>query len=148
MKIILATDGSEYSKNAIEETAKFAGSGDEIKIVAVFQPPATIATEPFAVSAEYYAELEKQQREHADDNAEGAESMLRTALAGKDVTVSKQLILGSPERSLIEEAENWKADLIVVGSHGYGFWSRMLLGSVSSAVVHHAPCSVLVVRKG
>ena len=37
-------------------------------------------------------------------------------------------------------------DLIVVGSHGRGFWGR-LLGSVSDGVVHHAPCSVLVVRK-
>ena len=46
----------------------------------------------------------------------------------------------------IEEAQNWGADLIIVGSHGYGFWSRALLGSVSNAVINHAPCSVLVVR--
>ena len=40
----------------------------------------------------------------------------------------------------------WKADLIVVGSHGYPTWERLLLGSVSQAVVSHAKCSVEVVR--
>ena len=38
------------------------------------------------------------------------------------------------------------ADLIVLGSHGYKTWERLLLGSVSNSVVHHAPCSVLIVR--
>ncbi len=51
-----------------------------------------------------------------------------------------------PKESIVEEAQKWSADLIVLGSHGYGFWERMLLGSVSNAVVHHAPCSVLIVR--
>ena len=52
----------------------------------------------------------------------------------------------SEKEQIIELAREWGADLIVVGSHGRGFWGR-LLGSVSTGVVHHAPCSVLVVRK-
>jgi nucleotide-binding universal stress UspA family protein len=47
---------------------------------------------------------------------------------------------------ITEEAQKWEADLIIVGSHGQSFWSRALLGSVSNAVVNHAPCSVLVVK--
>jgi nucleotide-binding universal stress UspA family protein len=47
---------------------------------------------------------------------------------------------------ILDEAEKWKADLIVVGSHGYPAWERLLLGSVSQAVVSHAKCSVEVVR--
>jgi nucleotide-binding universal stress UspA family protein len=47
---------------------------------------------------------------------------------------------------ILEEAERWDADLIVLGSHGYGLWQRFLLGSVSQAVVSHARCSVEVVR--
>jgi nucleotide-binding universal stress UspA family protein len=53
---------------------------------------------------------------------------------------------GPAAKEIIDKAERWRADLIVVGSHGYGFWGR-LLGSVSNYVVHNAPCSVLVVRK-
>jgi nucleotide-binding universal stress UspA family protein len=48
---------------------------------------------------------------------------------------------------IVEEAERWGADLIVMGSRGLGAWNRLLLGSVSSAVVHHAKCSVEIVRK-
>jgi nucleotide-binding universal stress UspA family protein len=55
--------------------------------------------------------------------------------------------MGMPEQILLETAKEWNADLIVVGSHGRGFWGRMLLGSVTDALVHHAPCSVLVVRQ-
>jgi len=47
---------------------------------------------------------------------------------------------------ILDEAESWGADLIVLGSHGYNAWKRFLLGSVSQAVVSHAKCSVEVVR--
>jgi nucleotide-binding universal stress UspA family protein len=47
---------------------------------------------------------------------------------------------------IVEEARDWGADLIVLGSHGYGRVRRVVLGSVAAAVVAIAPCSVLVVR--
>ena len=47
---------------------------------------------------------------------------------------------------IVEEAERWGADLILVGSHGYGSVKRFMLGSVSQAVATHAPCSVEIVR--
>ena len=56
--------------------------------------------------------------------------------------------LGRPAQVIVEAAERWGADVIVAGSHGHGFWGRLAIGSVSDAVLHHAPCSVLVVRSG
>jgi len=47
---------------------------------------------------------------------------------------------------IVEAAEEWDADMIVVGSHGHGFWGRLALGSVSDAVIHQAPCSVLIAK--
>jgi nucleotide-binding universal stress UspA family protein len=67
-------------------------------------------------------------------------------MSGHDLEISTMVVKGSPERELIDVATEWRADLIVVGSHGRGFWGRLTLGSVTDAVVHHAPCSVLVVR--
>ena len=56
------------------------------------------------------------------------------------------MIEGPPKLVILEEAEKFGADLIVVGSHGYGFVERFLLGSVSQAVAVHAKCSVEIVR--
>lgn len=53
--------------------------------------------------------------------------------------------MGSPGREICALAQAWEADLIVVGSHGRKGISELFLGSVSNYVMHHAPCSVLVV---
>jgi nucleotide-binding universal stress UspA family protein len=64
------------------------------------------------------------------------------------VKIDTVVELGRPAQGIIQTATDWPADLIVVGSHGYGFWGRLALGSVSAGVVNHAPCSVLVVKSG
>jgi nucleotide-binding universal stress UspA family protein len=56
------------------------------------------------------------------------------------------VLSGSPGATIVDEAERWKADLIVLGSHGFGPLRRCVLGSVSLAVVLHAHCSVQVAR--
>jgi nucleotide-binding universal stress UspA family protein len=63
-----------------------------------------------------------------------------------DLRVSTLVLEGSAKQKITEEAEEWQADLIVVGSHGYKAFQRMLLGSVSHAVAQHAKCSVEIVR--
>jgi nucleotide-binding universal stress UspA family protein len=60
--------------------------------------------------------------------------------------VSTKILEGVPKDVIVEEAREWDADLIVVGSHGYGRVQRLVLGSVAAAVVASAPCSVQVVR--
>ncbi len=54
---------------------------------------------------------------------------------------------GDPRAVIVDEAQDWGADLIVVGSHGYTGLKRWLIGSVALSVVNHAPCSVEVVRR-
>jgi nucleotide-binding universal stress UspA family protein len=61
-----------------------------------------------------------------------------------DVDVDVQAVVGHPVRELVDAAEG--ADLVVVGSRGAGTFARLLLGSTSSGVAHHAPCSVMIVR--
>jgi len=55
--------------------------------------------------------------------------------------------IGSPGPVICQLAENWNADLIIVGSHGRKGVSEILLGSVSNYVVHHATCSVMVAHE-
>lgn len=54
--------------------------------------------------------------------------------------VKSEVLIGSPTRRIVEEAQNWKADLIVAGSHGYGLWERMMLGSNLRSI--RAACAV------
>lgn len=146
MKVLMATDGSKFSRAAIEKGCEIIGGGENIsvKVISAVATPYVAASEPFAVSADYYRDLEGELRKEAKKNVEEAEAKIRASLPNADVTT--QVFVGSPDQTIVEEAQNWGADLIVVGSHGYGFWSRALLGSVSNSVLNHAPCSVLVVR--
>jgi nucleotide-binding universal stress UspA family protein len=149
MKILLATDGSEYSTAAIDFCRNLLVNAENtsFKIISAVEYPAPMAAEPFAVSAEYYNAIEEGGRKQARVFTEQAEKQLRAIFPEIVLDVSRDVIGGSPRRVIVEIAKEWGADLIVMGSHGYGFWSRTLLGSVSNAAMHQAPCSVLIVRK-
>lgn len=64
------------------------------------------------------------------------------------VVCSTELLAGPATRTICEKADEWNAELIVMGSHGRGFLGGAWFGSVSDKVIHHAPCSVMIVRSG
>lgn len=147
MRILLATDGSEYSIEAAKKCCEFIAESeiDEIKLITVVDNFTPMATEPFISPEEFMATVEKELREDAEKIIDDTE---KTLVESNDkINFEKEILMGSPGKVIIKEAEEWKADLIIVGSHGQGFWGRALLGSVSDAVVHHAPCSVFVIKK-
>jgi nucleotide-binding universal stress UspA family protein len=67
--------------------------------------------------------------------------------ATQSIPVESRCALGHPGPLIRDLAEEWKSDLIVLGRRGLGGVAEMLLGSVSSYVLHHVPCSVLVVQE-
>ncbi len=148
MKILIATDGSDASRSVIEAACGTIADPENtiVKIISAVEPLAPMTAEPFAISAQYYGEIEAQASKHAQELTEQAAKRLKE-ICPNIGDVSSQVFLSSGAvQAIVETAKDWEADLIVVGSHGYGFWSRAMLGSVSNAVVHHAPCSVLIVR--
>lgn len=149
MKILIATDGSDFSTAAVEACRGIIADSQNtsVKIISVVERPMPVAAEPFAISAEYYNKIEEVGRKQAKEDVEQAEALLRSVFPNVSIDVTTEVFFGSPQREIVETARQWGADLIVMGSHGYGFWSRVLLGSVSNSVMHHAPCSVLMVRK-
>ena len=150
MKILIATDGSEFSEEAVERCCQTVINAENpmVKIVSVYeQPLMAVAAAPYAIPAAYNPNLEKEIKELAAQAVEQAERKIRERFPDLKENLTTKVLRGSPEQAIVEEAEEWGADLIVVGSHGYGFWERMFLGSVSNAIIHHAPCSVMVVRK-
>lgn len=67
--------------------------------------------------------------------------------ATPDAEVLEEVTEGAPYPTILETARKWPADLIIIGSHGRNALQRFLLGSVSTAVIGRAPCSVLLVRR-
>lgn len=146
MKILLAVDGSAYSDAAVEEIVKRPWPpGSEVMVITAVEMPIMVGIEPWAASPDYFEQIEKAIRGVAEDVIKRATSKLNT-IDDKTLKISSVIIQGSPRQAIVDEAENWHADLIVMGSRGLGAWNRVLLGSVSSAVVHHARCSVEIVR--
>jgi nucleotide-binding universal stress UspA family protein len=86
----------------------------------------------------------QEQWNHAPTLVEAASRLIRATAPA--IVVTTKIVEGVPQDMIVEEASDWNADLIVLGSHGYGRVRRMVLGSVASAVVAKAPCSVQVVR--
>jgi nucleotide-binding universal stress UspA family protein len=70
--------------------------------------------------------------------------LIGASLPRRDVTLHREVVGGDPAATLLERAELLQADLIVAGSHGHGFLTRLWLGSVSQRLVRGARCSVLV----
>ena len=147
MRILLAIDGSEQSEAAVDEIARQHFPADsEVRVISVVEPyfPETFSGEGMNMSL--YVEIENTARERARAAVEKAAAKLRADEESRQLNVTTEVMSGSPKRVILEEAEAFGADLIVVGSHGYGMVERFLLGSVSQAVALHARCSVEIVR--
>ena len=144
MKILLAIDGSGFSQAALQSIiARPWPGGTEVKVLNVVEPPALLMGREMGAYDPEFEAVWKALREQSKAVVEKAAQKLREA----NFAVSTQLVEGDPKSQIIDVADQWPADLIVVGSHGWKGLNRFLMGSVSQAVVRHAHCSVEVVRK-
>ncbi len=148
MKILLATDGSDYSKAAVEEIAqRIFPTGTKVLIVSAFQN-ASLITSASSLEGGLTGGFEETVaviRKLAENAVQQAAELLKKK--NPALSISTKAINGTPKHTILKEAEKMGADLIVVGSHGRGAIGRFLLGSVSQAIALHADCSVLIVRK-
>jgi len=142
MRILLATDGSEYSEAAVDEIARRPlPPKTEVLVISVFELPSFPLSVPFG-GVDFDNEIQKA----AGIAVEKAAAKLQAREESSKVNVLTRVVSGSPKRVILEQAEAFGADLIVVGSRGLGAWDRLLLGSVSEAVAMHANCSVEIAR--
>lgn len=146
MKILIATDGSEYSRAAAKKSCGMLEI-DKQTTIRIFSVAENILPYThYGITDEYLAIARKSALEIAENAVDEARHLIRETLESLNVVLETKTVIGFPKEAILDEAENWEADLIVVGSHGRGFLGRMFLGSVSNAIVKHAKCSVLVVR--
>jgi nucleotide-binding universal stress UspA family protein len=146
MKILIATDGTEFSHSAIEKASKIIADPEntQIKIVSVFKEvlPLDISSQ----SLEYAENLEKSDQHKAEEFVIEGSAILKKNFPDTDIEITTEILKGAVDEAIMETAKAWQADIIVIGSHGRKFWERHLVGSICDALVHHAPCAVFVVR--
>ena len=141
-RILLATDGSDYSAAAARSiAARPWPAGSEVRIVSVVERIAPAADPWYAAGA-----VAERVREDNTKRSEEAVSNTQEIIAGAGIKTETAVLEGSPKRRIVEDSKAWGAHLAVVGSHGRRGLTRYLLGSVSEAVAMHAHCSVEVIR--
>ncbi len=143
MRILIAIDGSPHSDAAIEFVAGLSWpAGSSFLVVSAVQMPEDVYQSFYVPGAATLGgALESAKALHQD-----AVERARRRLAARGFQVDARVLEGDPRGALIEAAETESADLIVVGSHGRTGLAKLLIGSVATHVVTHAPCSVLVIK--
>jgi len=147
-KILLATDGSEFSERAARSIAERPWpTGTEIEVMSVVElhlGTTQALFEPPFVDNDQLEVQRAQGMKRAEEAVASAVEILSKSFP--KVSESISVLLGGPRTVIIDEADKWGADLIVVGSHGHRGIERFLLGSVCEGVARHAHCSVEVIR--
>jgi nucleotide-binding universal stress UspA family protein len=113
----------------------------KIKIVSVLAPPELVSG-PLEGVAEALDRAEELKKKQAQEALSAAGHILR----GAGLKSAGVVLVGDARTRILDEAQEWGADLIVLGAQGRGGVDRILQGSVSEAVAVHAPCSVEVIR--
>lgn len=135
--ILLAHDGSKQAEKALKKA---------VEIAQKFNSTLTV----ISVAPELYlTELVEVDRERILDTIKGEaeKAMQKVRSSAKGVRSLKTIITqGNPAEEILKAAKKIKADLIITGSHGRHGASKFLLGSISSKIVDHAPCAVMVVK--
>jgi len=143
-KILVAVDGSEYSKKALEfacEMAKRFEAGVHI----VHVPQGTAADRVMVLGgAAVMLHASRDEIEAAGNKL--IESSVEIAEENGCKNVATELRAGDPAREIVASAEENEADYLVIGSRGLGDFGSMLLGSVSNKINHTAPCTCITVH--
>jgi nucleotide-binding universal stress UspA family protein len=135
--IVVGVDGSDASKEALRWAARQAELTDAcLRVITSWHPPVIV-----------YGPVPMPEVDYSVAAGRVLQNTIKEILGDPPrVASTSQVVEGPPAMSLIQSAAT--ADLLVVGSRGHGAFVGMLLGSVASHCVSHAPCPVVVVRHG
>jgi len=143
MKVLVGIDDSPCSEAAVDHVKGSAWpKGTKFLVLSASEP--TFFGPGESVAGDTIDRLMAEQEKYHREIAERAVGRLREA----GLTAEPRMVVGDPRAALLDAARSENTDLVVVGSHGRTGIKKLLLGSVASHIVTHAPCSVLVVRMG
>lgn len=155
-KILVALDNSSLRSTVLDEALALASPlGAKLMLLHVLSAYETGSPGlPVRSYSSYYPVLDETswqvyQQQWQQFEQQGLERLRADILQAQEAGVEAEFtqMAGEPPQLICELAKGWDADLILVGSHGRKGIGELLLGSVSNYVMHHAPCSVLVVHQ-
>lgn len=149
LRVLLAVDGSESSRHATETlAARPWPSGTEVRVFSVVELRMSALQGAFEIPGLDAGHLASQRADAMKRTEDAIDSALKILeAAGLTTSESISVLAASPKELILQEAAEWNADWIVLGSHGSSGLSRFLIGSTSETVATHAACSVEVVRQ-
>ena len=137
-KILIAVDSSEYSMKAAKKGLELAHQlGAKAALIFVVETSKTLGNVDAGVTHEQALIVLKKEAEQTLDE-------LAKMYNGNEMI--KFMPEGFPEEDILKTAENWKADLLVIGTHGRTGLKHLLMGSVAERVIRHSVIPVMVVR--
>jgi nucleotide-binding universal stress UspA family protein len=146
--VLLATDGSDIALDAAARGLAVLAEPTKVTLLSVIADVAADAgaggIEGPIYTPEQEEELRKSEQRNASRELADTEKVVRRVRP--NATIAQMVETGDPAAVICLVASDLGVDVVLVGSHGKGFLSRVLLGSVSEHVARHAPCPVLVVR--
>jgi nucleotide-binding universal stress UspA family protein len=143
VRLLIGDDGSAEAEVALAEMMhRKWPAGTEVRVLAVHELLVTTNAESLAINPGLYDKINEDEHFRLKDLIKRDAEKLHQA----GLTVLPILEEGDPKESLLRQARTWGASTIFIGARGLGRVERVLLGSVSSATVTHAPCTVEVVR--
>lgn len=143
-KIILATDFSETSQDAMEYAAWLSQTlGAELQLLHVFDPSIYNIPSPYY----FMPGFDQWYSDNISDIRDKGKKALKELEKSFQSKVEAIFAEGQPGKVIARVAEEWEADLIVMGTHGYTGWNRLTLGSVAEYVLRHSQCPVLTIKQ-
>jgi nucleotide-binding universal stress UspA family protein len=148
MKVLIATDGSELALHAATRGIELLGTPSQVIVLAVLSEVPGDDAGGIEGSVETPEEMQREWTDEERDARTAIEDTIAALPEAVRGVAQGRTEAGSPGGYICWVAEHEAVDVVVIASHGRGGLRRAVVGSVSDHVVRHAPCPVLVIRKG
>lgn len=141
-RILIALDGSENARRALREVSRWIDRAvyEHLTLITITEPVSKVEQRRMS-GMSLHASVKKVEEE-AREMAEECAAVLREEGIPYVILVGE----GKPGEQIVSTVRDGEYDLVVLGQRGRNPFSELLLGSVSSYVLHHAPVSVLLVK--
>jgi len=152
-KILVSIDSSERSKKVIDEAANLTkATSAKLMLLHILSydeenspyMPTILGDYP-VMNSTFIEQIKREQLAYENQGLEMLKSHIEK-LAHQGINAEFSQNYGYPGRTICQVANNWGADLIIAGRRGHSGLNELLLGSTSNYILHHAPCSVLIIQ--